>query len=121
VDGCLQRFCHELPGVLAYRTGDSYRCTGSRLASVLFAIAAVLIARSLSGYLLVPVSNLFAENIPVRWRHVMVWGGLRGALALALTLSLDNTFPYRGRLLDLTFGVRGFLHTCTGPYHEAAA
>jgi CPA1 family monovalent cation:H+ antiporter len=72
---------------------------------VLFAIAAVLIGRSFSVYLLVPVSNLFAEKIPVRWQHVIVWGGLRGALALALALSLDNTFPYRDRLLDLTFGV----------------
>jgi monovalent cation:H+ antiporter, CPA1 family len=71
----------------------------------LFAIAAVLIGRSLSVYLLVPASNMFAENIPIRWQHVMVWGGLRGALALALALSLDNTFPYRDRILDLTFGV----------------
>jgi CPA1 family monovalent cation:H+ antiporter len=35
---------------------------------------------------------------------VIVWGGLRGALALALALSLDNTFPDRARVLDLTFG-----------------
>jgi monovalent cation:H+ antiporter, CPA1 family len=72
---------------------------------VLLAIAAVLIGRSLSVYLLVPVSNFFAEKVPIRWQHVMVWGGLRGALALALALSLDNTFPYRDRVLDLTFGV----------------
>jgi len=72
---------------------------------VLFAIAAVLISRSLSVYFLVPVSNFFAEKIPFRWQHVIVWGGLRGALALALALSLDNRFPYRDRLLDLTFGV----------------
>jgi CPA1 family monovalent cation:H+ antiporter len=37
--------------------------------------------------------------------HVIVWGGLRGALALALALSLENTFPGRARVLDLTFGV----------------
>ena len=72
---------------------------------ILFAIAAVMIGRSLSVYFLVPVSNLFAEKIPFRWQHVIVWGGLRGALALALALSLDNTFPYRDRVLDLTFGV----------------
>jgi len=72
---------------------------------ILFAIAAVLIGRSVSVYSLVPVSNLFAEKILFRWRHVIVWGGLRGALALALALSLDNTFPYRDRILDLTFGV----------------
>ena len=72
---------------------------------ILFAIAAVMIGRSLSVYFLVPVSNLFAEKIPFRWQHVIVWGGLRGALALALALSFDNTFPYRDRVLDLTFGV----------------
>jgi len=36
------------------------------------------------------------------------WGGLRGALALALALSLDSTFPQRGRVLDLTFCVVEF-------------
>jgi CPA1 family monovalent cation:H+ antiporter len=36
---------------------------------------------------------------------VIVWGGLRGALALALALSLDNTFPDQARVLDSTFGV----------------
>lgn len=72
---------------------------------VLLAIAAVLLARALSVYLLVPASNLVAENIPVRWQHLIVWGGLRGSLALALALSLDNAFPYRDRILDLTFGV----------------
>jgi CPA1 family monovalent cation:H+ antiporter len=72
---------------------------------VFFAILAVLVGRSLSVYLLVPVSNVFAERIPFRWQHIIVWGGLRGALALALALSLENTFPYRNQLLDLTFGV----------------
>ena len=72
---------------------------------VLFAIAAVLIGRALSVYLLVPISNLFAKRIPLRWQHVAVWGGLRGALALALVLSLDSAFPYRNQILDITFGV----------------
>ena len=72
---------------------------------VLFAIGAVLLGRALSVYLLVPASNLLEEKIPGRWQHVIVWGGLRGALALALALSLDNNFPERSRILDLTFGV----------------
>jgi CPA1 family monovalent cation:H+ antiporter len=41
----------------------------------------------------------------MRWQHVAVWGGLRGALALALALSLDSTLPYRNQILDMTFGV----------------
>jgi CPA1 family monovalent cation:H+ antiporter len=71
----------------------------------LLSVVAVLVGRAFSVYLLVPVSNALTETIPVRWQHVIVWGGLRGALALALALSLDNTFPDRARLLDLTFGV----------------
>jgi len=72
---------------------------------VLFAVGAVLLGRALSVYLLVPASNLLGEKIPGRWQHVIVWGGLRGALALALALSLDKNFPERSRILDLTFGV----------------
>jgi len=74
-------------------------------ASVLMAIGAVLLGRALAVYLLVPLSNRFAERIPIRWQHVAVWGGLRGALALALALSLSSAFPYREQILNLTFGV----------------
>ncbi len=73
--------------------------------SVVLAICAVLVGRVLSVYLLVPLSNLFVERIPLRWQHVAVWGGLRGALALALALSLNSEFPYREQILNLTFGV----------------
>lgn len=72
---------------------------------VVLTVGAVLVGRALSVYLLIPVSNAFTEKIPLRWQHVIVWGGLRGALALALALSLDSTFPDRSRVLDLTFGV----------------
>ncbi len=72
---------------------------------VLLTVVAVLVGRALSVYLLAPVSNTLTEKIPLRWQHVIVWGGLSGALALALALSLDSTFPERDRVLDLTFGV----------------
>jgi len=73
--------------------------------SVVLAIGAVLVGRVLSVYLLVPLSDCFSEKIPLRWQHVAVWGGLRGALALALALSLPSTSPYREQILNLTFGV----------------
>jgi CPA1 family monovalent cation:H+ antiporter len=76
--------------------------------TALLAIAAVLLGRAISVYGLTPVSNLFSEKIPLRWQHVLVWGGLRGALALALALSLDPSFPYRAELLAWTFGVVAF-------------
>jgi CPA1 family monovalent cation:H+ antiporter len=76
--------------------------------AALLAIGAVLLGRTLSVYGLTPVSNLFSEKIPFRWQHVLVWGGLRGALGLALVLSLNPTFPYREELLAWTFGVVAF-------------
>jgi len=74
-------------------------------ASVVLAVGAVFLGRALAVYLLVPLSNRFADKIPLRWQHVAVWGGLRGALALALALSLTTAFPYREQILNLTFGV----------------
>jgi len=72
---------------------------------VALAVVAMLLGRVLSVYLLIPLSNRFSEKISFRWQPVIVWGGLRGALALALALSLPSTFLYREQILDLTFGV----------------
>jgi CPA1 family monovalent cation:H+ antiporter len=73
--------------------------------TVSFGILAALAGRVVAVYGFVPISNLISEKIPFRWQHIFVWGGLRGALALALALSLDRSFPYRSDILALTFGV----------------
>jgi len=39
---------------------------------------------------------------------VLWWGGLRGALALALALSLPPTLPLRDEIVVVTFGVVAF-------------
>jgi len=72
------------------------------------AIGAVLLGRILTVYGLAPISNRFSAKIPLRWQHVLVWGGLRGSLCLAMALSLAPSFPYRARLLELAFGVVAF-------------
>ncbi len=41
-------------------------------------------------------------------QHVLWWGGLRGALALALTLSLPSSVPLRDDIVIVTFGVVAF-------------
>ena len=76
--------------------------------AVVLTILAVLAGRVLTVYGLVPISNLFSPRIPLRWQHVMVWGGMRGALSLALVLSIGKEFPYRDQLLTMTFGVVAF-------------
>ena len=66
------------------------------------AILAVLAARAVSIY----GFSLFNREIPGRWKHVLYWGGLRGAIALALALSIPEDFgPERGRLQAMAFGV----------------
>jgi CPA1 family monovalent cation:H+ antiporter len=39
---------------------------------------------------------------------VLFWGGLRGALALALALSLPSSLAYRDEIVITTFGVVAF-------------
>lgn len=69
---------------------------------ILWAIGAVLLARAFGIYLL----SRLGREIPAEWRHVLFWGGLRGAIALALALSLPAAFgPERDRVILMSFGV----------------
>jgi len=65
----------------------------------------VLASRAITVY---PISWLFRRSrwaIPMMDRHVLWWGGLRGALGLALALSLPQSIDYRGEILIATFAV----------------
>ncbi len=76
--------------------------------AILIAIIAVIIARAAAIY---PISALYSKS---RWKidsehqHIMFWGGLRGALALALALGIPESVPYRQEILTVTFGVVAF-------------
>jgi CPA1 family monovalent cation:H+ antiporter len=76
--------------------------------ATLLAIGTVTLGRIVSVYGLVPLSNLLTAKVPSNWQHILVSGGIRGALALALALSLKDTFPYREQILAMTFGVVAF-------------
>jgi len=73
---------------------------------VLWAILAVLAARAIVTYGLGWLGNQVTEPIPWRWLHVLNWGGLRGAIALALALSLPEALSAERDLVRvMAFGV----------------
>ena len=76
--------------------------------TVAIAIILILAGRGLSVY---PLSLLFRWS---RWRlkpsfqHTLFWGGLRGALALALALAVPATVPERDAIILTSFVVVAF-------------
>jgi CPA1 family monovalent cation:H+ antiporter len=72
--------------------------------AIIWAILAALAARAASIY----GFSFWGHEIPAKWKHVLFWGGLRGAITLALALSLPETgplAPVRGTLQAMAFGV----------------
>ncbi len=81
---------------------------GIGLTTLVIANLLVLLGRALTVY---PLCLGFAGSrwrIPMARQHVLWWGGLRGALALALALSLPDSLPYRDEIVIAAFGVVTF-------------
>ncbi len=78
---------------------------------ILVAVLAILFSRAISVYLITNVYNRLTPaqlDVPVRHQHVMFWGGLRGAISLALALTLNrNLFgaTIATEMQVMTFGV----------------
>jgi CPA1 family monovalent cation:H+ antiporter len=74
----------------------------------LVAIVLVLAGRGLSVY---PLAVLFSRSrwrLPASYQHILFWGGLRGALALALALAVPATIPERNAIIYAAFVVVAF-------------
>ena len=72
--------------------------------AIAWAIIASLVARFVSTY----GFSIFGREISAKWKHILFWGGLRGAITLALALSLPEEGIFiaeRGRLQAMAFGV----------------
>ena len=89
---------------------------------IFFGVLGALIGRVLMIYVFIPLQDVLARRwahrtlkrsprlsrprpIPPAWRPVMVLSGLRGALSLALVLSLPETLAQRNLLTDIVYGV----------------
>jgi CPA1 family monovalent cation:H+ antiporter len=58
-----------------------------------------------------PVAALFGRSklrLSAAWQHVLWWGGLRGALALALALALPASVAERGQIIAVAFALVAF-------------
>jgi CPA1 family monovalent cation:H+ antiporter len=81
------------------------------LPSIAWGVVAILAARALVVYLVFgPASRLVTrlrggDAMPLAWLHVLFWAGLRGAVAVAMALSIPVDFPERARLQEITFGI----------------
>jgi len=76
--------------------------------AALMAILLVTLGRAAAIY---PSCILFARSrrpVPVTYQHVLFWGGLRGALALALALGLPVEVPERSEVIVSSFAVAAF-------------
>lgn len=92
------------------------------LPGIAWALVGVVAGRILLVYTLIPLHDVIAQRsarpgrsthaffpsprpLPTHWRPLLILSGLRGALSIALVLSLPIAIPSRGLLTGITYGV----------------
>jgi CPA1 family monovalent cation:H+ antiporter len=75
------------------------------------AAAAILLSLAGRAATIYPIAALFGRTslgLPASYQHVLWWGGLRGALALALALALPASVVEREHIVAVVFAVVAF-------------
>lgn len=73
--------------------------------AIVIAIVCTLVSRMVVIFLLATVSRASAQPIPYSWALLLSWGGLKGAIAVALVLSLPVSLSYWWTIQSMVFGV----------------
>jgi CPA1 family monovalent cation:H+ antiporter len=72
--------------------------------AIMVAFLAIVAARVISVYPVVGLAKMMREKIPHSWTRVIAFAGLRGAVSIALALSLPET-RFKNMIVAMTFGV----------------
>jgi CPA1 family monovalent cation:H+ antiporter len=73
--------------------------------TVVIAFLIMLLTRAVPVYGLLALASYRSAAIPWRWRHVTFWAGLRGALSVALALSVSGLPGVDSRVSVVAYGV----------------
>ena len=73
--------------------------------AMLIAIGAAIVARVVGVGVSCLLARPLSEPVSLPWQGLLVWGGLRGAIAIALVLSLPTSLPYWWTIQSMVFGV----------------
>ena len=79
----------------------------SILKCIIWGIIAIQLSRAIIVFGICPLIGLRDKNKKINWKYqvLMFWGGLRGAVPLALVFSLPENLPHRLLIIQITLGV----------------
>jgi CPA1 family monovalent cation:H+ antiporter len=75
---------------------------GTYIGPGVLVVAIVLLARALTVYPVYLFVGKTKQSFKKGWAHIMVWGGLKGSIPIALVLGLPRDVPFRAEFLVLT-------------------
>lgn len=94
-------------GIVEWRMFDEVRNTDHLIFYIIAAILAVIISRAVVVYGLIPIIKLLPKQRKISWQYqtIIFWGGLRGAVPLALAFSLSSAIPGNTLIVQLTLAI----------------
>lgn len=113
----VSRLAHESWGVMGYMAnGAVFLLMGAtitvdmftdRWLAMVMGIGAALVARGAVVFAGIPLANLVPgmEPVPAAFRPILYWGGLRGAVTIALALSIPLEHPWWYTAQATAYGV----------------